>query len=140
LIEGSGLNSGFMIPQYTSAALVSENKVLAHPSSVDSIPTSADQEDHVSMGGYAARKAMNILGNAQKVIAIEMLLAAQALDFTLRSFRPGRGTMSAYECFRESVPYIENDEYLHPHIIRAVEAIRSGDLILAVERTIGELR
>jgi histidine ammonia-lyase len=139
LIEGSGLNSGFMIPQYTSAALVSENKVLAHPSSVDSIPTSADQEDHVSMGGYAARKAVSILHNTQKVMAIEMLLAAQALDFTLRSFKPGKGTMRAYECFRESVPYIANDEYLHPHIIRAVDVIKSGDLIHAVEREIGEL-
>ncbi|MDR1133476.1 MAG: histidine ammonia-lyase [Synergistaceae bacterium] len=139
LIEGSGLNSGFMIPQYTSASLVSENKVLAHPSSVDSIPTSADQEDHVSMGGYAARKAVNILGNAQKVIAIEILLAAQALDFTLRSFKPGGGTMRAYECFRESVPYIENDEYLHPHIIRALDVIKRGDLIRAVEQKIGEL-
>jgi histidine ammonia-lyase len=139
LIEGSGLNSGFMIPQYTSASLVSENKVLAHPSSVDSIPTSADQEDHVSMGGYAARKAVNILNNVQKVIAIEMLLAAQGLDFTLRLLKPGEGVFAAYKCFRASVPYIERDEYLHPLIIRSLEAIKSGELIKAVENEIGEL-
>ena len=78
LVEDSGLNSGFMIAQYTSAALVSENKVLAHPSSVDSIPTSANQEDHVSMGAFSARKALMILDNARKVLAIELFAASQA--------------------------------------------------------------
>ncbi|MDR3230806.1 MAG: histidine ammonia-lyase [Synergistaceae bacterium] len=139
LIEGSGLNSGFMIPQYTSAALVSENKVLAHPSSVDSIPTSANQEDHVSMGGYAARKAVNILENVRKVLAIEMLLAAQALDFSRLSMKPGRGTLAAHECVRGAIPYIRKDEYLHPLIERVLELTERGSVIDAVEAEIGEL-
>jgi histidine ammonia-lyase len=139
LIEDSGLNSGFMIPQYTSAALVSENKVLAHPSSVDSIPTSANQEDHVSMGGYAARKAVNILENAKKVLAIEAFLSAQALDFSRISMRPGRGTLAAHECIRGAIPHLKKDEYLHPLIERAVELIERGSLIDAVEAEIGEL-
>ena len=139
IIEDSGLNSGFMIPQYTSAALVSENKVLAHPSSVDSIPTSANQEDHVSMGAYAARKAVNILENTRKVVAIEMLLAAQALDFSRLSLKPGRGTLAAHECIRRVVPYLKKDEYLHPLIVRLLELVERGSVIDAVESEIGEL-
>ena len=139
LIEDSGINSGFMIPQYTSAALVSENKVLAHPSSVDSIPTSANQEDHVSMGAYSARKAVSILENARKVVAIEMLLAAQALDFSLASHRPGRGTLAAYECVRKSIPYIKKDGYLHPVIQCALDLTERGAVVDAVEAAIGVL-
>ncbi len=81
LTENGGLNSGFMIPQYTAASLVSENKVLAHPASVDSIPSSANQEDHVSMGTIAARKAKEILYNTTRVLAIELFAATQAIDF-----------------------------------------------------------
>ena len=139
LIEDSGLNSGFMIPQYTSAALVSENKVLAHPSSVDSIPTSANQEDHVSMGGYSARKAVAILENTRKVLSIEMLLSAQALDFSRLSLKPGRGTLAARECVRGAIPYIKKDEYLHPLIERALELTERGSIVEAVEAEIGEL-
>jgi histidine ammonia-lyase len=139
LIEDSGLNSGFMIPQYTSAALVSENKVLAHPSSVDSIPTSANQEDHVSMGGYSARKAVTILENTRKVLAIEMLLSAQALDFTLKSLKTGRGTLAAHKRVREAIPYVRKDEYFHPLIQRALALAESGGVINAVEAEIGEL-
>jgi histidine ammonia-lyase len=139
IIEDCGLNSGFMIPQYTSAALVSENKVLAHPSSVDSIPTSANQEDHVSMGGYAARKAVTILENTRKVLAIEMYLAAQALTFSLLYLKPGRGTLAAHSCIRRVVPYIRKDEYLHPLIQRAIELTERGSVVEAVESEIGEL-
>ena len=139
LIEDSGLNSGFMIPQYTSAALVSENKVLAHPSSVDTIPTSANQEDHVSMGGYSARKAINIMENTRKVLAIELLLAAQALNFSLLALKPGRGTLAAHECLRAAVPYIQKDEYLHPLILRVLELTERGDIVEAVESEIGKL-
>ena len=139
LIEDCGLNSGFMIPQYTSAALVSENKVLAHPSSVDSIPTSANQEDHVSMGGYAARKAALILQNTRKVLAIEMLLAAQALNFSLLSLKPGQGTLAAHECIRGAIPYVKKDEYLYPLIQRAIELAERGSVVTAVEHEIGEL-
>ena len=139
LIEDSGLNSGFMIPQYTSAALVSENKVLAHPSSVDSIPTSANQEDHVSMGGYSARKAVMILENTRKVLAIEMLLSAQALNFSLLALKPGRGTLAAHECIRGAIPYIRKDEFLQPLIQRAVELTERGSVVDAVEAEIGNL-
>ncbi|MCL2010284.1 MAG: histidine ammonia-lyase [Synergistaceae bacterium] len=139
LIEDCGLNSGFMIPHYTSAALVSENKVLAHPSSVDSIPTSANQEDHVSMGGYSARKAAMILENTRKVLAIEMLLSAQALNFSLLGLKPGRGTMAAHECIRGAIPYIRKDEYLHPLIQRAVELAERGSVVDAVEEAIDSL-
>jgi histidine ammonia-lyase len=139
IIEDCGLNSGFMIPQYTSAALVSENKVLAHPSSVDSIPTSANQEDHVSMGGYSARKAVAILENTRKVLAIEMLLAAQALNFSLLYLKPGRGTLAAHSSIRLVVPYLRKDEYLHPLIQRVIELTERGTVIEAVESEIGEL-
>ncbi|MDR1741327.1 MAG: aromatic amino acid lyase, partial [Synergistaceae bacterium] len=142
LTEVPGLNNGFMIPQYTSAALVSENKVLAHPSSVDSIPTSANQEDHVSMGGYAARKAAEILNNTRKVLAIEMLLAAQALDFAqAEAPRPatGRGTRAAHERIRSVVPHLGKDEYLHPLISRLVTLAESGGVVEAVEEAVGEL-
>jgi histidine ammonia-lyase len=139
IIEDSGLNSGFMIPQYTSAALVSENKVLAHPSSVDSIPTSANQEDHVSMGGYSARKAAMILENARKVLSIETLLSAQALEFSLPTHKPGRGTLAAHKCVRGVAPYIKKDEYLHPLIQSVDELTKRGALVDAVEAEIGTL-
>ena len=139
LIEGSGLNSGFMIPQYTSASLVSENKVLAHPSSVDSIPTCAFQEDHVSMGGYSARKAVEILENTRKVLAIEMFISAQGLDFSLKRDRPGRGTFAAHKYIRGSVPFIERDEFLYPLIQRTLELTSDGGLVDAVEAEVGEL-
>ncbi len=91
LTTDSGLNNGYMIAQYTAAALVSENKVLCHPASVDSIPSSGDQEDHVSMGMTAALKALDVLGNAQKVLGIEAVCAAQAIDL-LAPLEPGSGT------------------------------------------------
>ena len=90
LVEEGGLNSGFMIPQYVAAALVSENKVLAHPASVDSIPTSAGQEDHVSMGNAAGLKALRVLDNVERALAIELLAGAQAIEF-LAPLQPGRG-------------------------------------------------
>ena len=138
LMENSGVNSGFMIPQYVCAALVSENKVLAHPSSVDSIPTSANQEDHVSMGAYAARKGRTILSNAQKVIAIELLAAAQALDFS-SPLKPGKGVYGAYRLIRKKVPFLEEDVFMAPLIEEAMSLVESGEIIKAVEEEIGEL-
>jgi histidine ammonia-lyase len=138
LVEDSGLNSGFMIAQYTSAALVSENKVLAHPSSVDSIPTSANQEDHVSMGAFSARKALSILDNARKVLAIELFAASQALDFS-RLLKPGAGTVAAHDCVRSVVPYLKHDEYLHPLIERVETLLSRGAVVRAVEEAIGPL-
>jgi histidine ammonia-lyase len=111
LVNDDGLNSGFMIAQYTAAALVSENKVLAHPASVDSIPTSANKEDHVSMGTIAARKCRDIIANAEYVVAIELLCAAQALDL-FTNLKPGRGTCAAYRAIRRHVSHMEEDRVL----------------------------
>ncbi|MBO8153146.1 histidine ammonia-lyase [Thermovirga sp.] len=138
LVKNSGVNSGFMIPQYVAAALVSENKVLAHPSSVDSIPTSANQEDHVSMGMYAARKARTILENVKKVLAIELLTAAQGVDFR-KPLKLGKGTSTAYETIRARVPFVEEDEFLHPYIQEMVKMVSDGSIVKAVESEVGEL-
>lgn len=138
LAKDSGVNSGFMIPQYTAASIVSENKVLAHPSSVDSIPTSANQEDHVSMGTYAARKGRQILDNAAKVVSIELLTAAQGLEFSM-PLRPGKGTYAAYSSIRERVPFMEKDEYIHPMICESLSLVSSGTILRAVESQVGPL-
>jgi histidine ammonia-lyase len=110
LIENSGLNNGFMITQYTAASLVSENKVLCHPASVDSIPSAADQEDHVSMGTIAAVKAIKVLKNVKHIVSIELLNAAQALDFRKPSL-PGKGTKMAVDFIRKElcIPFIQCD-------------------------------
>ncbi|MDD8019381.1 MAG: histidine ammonia-lyase, partial [Bacteroidota bacterium] len=108
LTKHGGLNSGLMIAQYTAASLVSENKVLSHPASVDSIPTSANQEDHNSMGSIAAQKCWRILKNAQTVIAIEMMTAAQAIDFHA-PLKCGKGTNAAYKTIRTAIPFLEKD-------------------------------
>jgi len=119
LTKCSGVNSGFMIAQYTAASLVSENKVLAHPASVDSIPSSANQEDHVSMGSISTRKAKTILDNVRRVIAIEILTACQAIDFR-SDMKLGAFTSRCYNEIRKIVPFIEHDEPLYVHI-QAVE-------------------
>lgn len=117
LAEKGGLNSGMMILQYTTAALVSENKVLAHPVSVDSIPTSANVEDLVSMGTIAARKAREILGNVRKVLAIEFLMSCQAIDFRIKDgYKLGNGTKKTYTSVRKNVPYFANDAIYYPYI------------------------
>jgi len=138
LSSQGGLNSGLMISQYTAASLVSENKVLAHPASVDSIPTSANQEDHVSMGTTSARQCAMILENATWVIAIELLNAAQALDFH-QPLRPGPGAGAARDAVRTVVPTLEGDRVLTPDL-EAVRAIMlDGRLLAAVEIAIGPL-
>ncbi|GEM89687.1 histidine ammonia-lyase [Oceanithermus desulfurans] len=138
LAERGGLHSGLMISQYTAASLVSENKVLAHPASVDSIPTSANQEDHVSMGTTAARQARMIYENALWVLAIELASAAQALDFH-RPLEPGRGVRAAYARIRAEVPHLDRDRYLKPELARLRELIRSGELLRVVEAAVGPL-
>ncbi|MDA0690725.1 MAG: histidine ammonia-lyase [Nitrospinae bacterium] len=138
LIQEGGLNSGFMIAQYTAAALVSENKVLAHPASVDSIPTSANKEDHVSMGTIAARKAKDILENLKHVIAIELLCAAQGLDL-LTNLKPGKGTLAAYEVIRRHVSHMKTDRELSPDIETITKIIDTGDVIETVEKACGAL-
>jgi histidine ammonia-lyase len=138
LAPDGGLHSGLMISQYTAAALVSENKVLAHPASVDSIPTSANQEDHVSMGTIACRKARSILDNASWVIAIEVVSAAQALDFHA-PLAPGAGAQAAYERVRREIAHLDRDLYLRPGLERVRDLVRSGELIRSAERVVGKL-
>ncbi len=137
LATDPGLNSGFMLAQYTAASLVSENKVLAHPASVDSIPTSAGQEDHVSMGTIAARHGRDIIDNVQYVVAIELLSAAQGLEY--RELTPGRGVKAAYDFIRERVPPLDGDRSLAEDIELIRRCIRSGELVDFVEKKIGEI-
>lgn len=127
-----GLNSGMMIAQYTAASLVSENKVLAHPASVDSIPTSANQEDHVSMGMGAGIKAMQILKNVKAVIAIEYLVSSQALEF--RKFSMGKGTYAAYEKIREKIKPLEKDRPLYRDIEKIISMIDNNEILKSLDK------
>jgi histidine ammonia-lyase len=139
LTPDGGLNSGFMIPQYVAASLVSENKVLCHPASVDSIPTSAGQEDHVSMGNAAALKCWQVLANSERALAIELLAGAQAVEF-LAPLEPGDGTRAAHGAIRSLSPALVEDRPLADDIERVAEAIRSGELVGAAADAVGELR
>jgi histidine ammonia-lyase len=125
LTEDSGLNNGYMIAQYTAAALVAESKVLCHPASVDSIPSSGDQEDHVSMGMTAALKLGEVARNTQTILGIEALCAAQAIDL-LAPLKPGVGTARGHAIVRGLAPRLERDRYLAPEIEAATAAVRSG--------------
>ncbi len=138
LVKGRGLNSGLMVAQYTAAALVSENKIFSHPSTVDSISVSADQEDHVAMTPIAVHKCREILTNVGAVLAIEMMCAAQAFDFR-KPLKPGNGTRIAYEVIREHVPHLENDRVLYPDINKIAALVRDNTILNAVEAKIGEL-
>jgi histidine ammonia-lyase len=138
LTEKEGLDSGFMVAQYTAAALVSENKVLSHPASVDSIPTSANKEDHVSMGMAAALKARRIFDNALYVVAIELLCAAQGLDFR-KPLKAGVGAEAAYEMVRSRIEHLEEDRILHYDINEARDMVFSGEVLEATEKVTGEL-
>jgi len=139
LTTDGGLNSGFMIPQYVAAALVSESKSLCHPASVDSIPTSAGQEDHVSMGNASGLKAWQVLANAERVLAIELLAGAQAIEF-LAPLEPGVGAGAARDAVRALSPRLADDRPLAGDIEAVAEAIRDGSLVAAVEAATGELR
>jgi len=139
LTSDGGLNSGFMIPQYVAASLVSENKVLAHPASVDSIPTSAGQEDHVSMGNAAGLKAWQVLANCERALAIELLAGAQAVEF-LAPLEPGIGVRATRAAVRELSPRLRDDRSLAPDIEAVAIAIRDGSILAAVEAEIGQLR
>ncbi len=138
LTQNGGLNSGLMIAQYTAASLVSENKVLAHPASVDSIPTSANQEDHNSMGSIAAQKCWRILKNAQTVLAIELLTAAQAIDFHA-PLTCGKGTNVAYRTIRKHISHLDDDRILHDDIQKALELVKDESVLSSVEKAVGGL-
>jgi histidine ammonia-lyase len=127
LARNPGLDSGYMIAQVTSAALVSENKVLAHPASVDSIPSSAGREDHVSMGMTAALKARSVVENVRTCLAIEMLVAAQAIDLR-RPLRPAARVAEAHRRIREAVPHLDEDRELHRDVAAICRLVDDGAL------------
>jgi len=139
LVSDGGLNSGFMIAQYAAAALVSENKVLSHPACVDSIPTSANKEDHVSMGTISARKCREVVKNTENVIAIEFLCAAQALDL-FTNLKPGEGSLAAYRAIRAAIPHLDQDRVMNTDINTLVDLMRSGQITDAVEAAVGTLQ
>ncbi|MFQ6078666.1 MAG: histidine ammonia-lyase [Thermodesulfobacteriota bacterium] len=139
LVPDGGINSGFMIAQYTAAALVSENKVLSHPACVDSIPTSANKEDHVSMGTISARKCRDVVRNSEHVIAIELLCGAQAMDL-FTNMKPGEGTRVAYRIIRDAVQPLEKDRVLSEDIETTVNLVRDGTILKGVEGVIGPLQ
>jgi histidine ammonia-lyase len=138
LAPHTGLDSGFMIAQVSAAALVSENKVLAHPASVDSIPSSAGKEDHVSMGSISARKAARVVEHVRQGLAIEILVAAQGLDLRL-PLKPGRGVLAAHAAVRERVTTLTGDRPLYRDIARVAELITARTLVARASDAVGAL-
>lgn len=139
LIPNGGINSGFMMPQYASAALVNENKILCYPGIVDSIPVSAGQEDDCSMGTNAALKIIRIIRNTRYVLAIELMMGAQAMEFK-KGRLPGTGSLAAYGLIRESVPYIRKDTVMYPYVEKIQQLIKDGSLVNSVEAAVGRLQ
>lgn len=139
LMKDTGLNSGFMLPQYTAAALVNVNKTLCTPASVDSIPTSLGQEDHVSMGANSALKAWRIMDNAETVLAIEMMCAAQAMDYRAEH-SPGLGPRAAHATVRKVIGYAEQDRLFGEDIKKSLDLLRSQRVLRAVEHEVGLLK
>jgi histidine ammonia-lyase len=138
LVESSGLNSGFMMAQISAAALVAETRVLASPASVESIPTSGNKEDFVSMGWYAAVKAAQVVERLATILGLELLCAAQGLDF-LQPLRPGRGAARAHDIIRQAAPHLTADRVLRPDLDRVLALIEDGALLGAVEAAVGPL-
>ncbi len=135
LTRHGGLNSGFMILQYTAAALATENKVLSHPASVDTIPTSANVEDHVSMGMTAALKLREVLDNVERILAIELMAAAQGIDFRRQAIGAdkvlGRGTRGVYALLRQHVPFIETDTLMAGYVEAVRQLVAEGRVVAA---------
>jgi len=127
LTRHSGLDSGYMLLQYTAAALVTDNQLLAMPASVHSLPTSADQEDHNSMGWHSAQRARQVASNVEAILALEALGAAQGIDL-LSPLRPGKLTAQAHAAIREQVPPLDHDRVLQPEIEAAIDLVRGGTL------------
>ncbi|MBC8170789.1 MAG: histidine ammonia-lyase [Anaerolineae bacterium] len=138
LTKNGGLNSGFMLVQYTAAALATESKILAHPASVDSIPTSANVEDHVSMGCTAALKMRRVAKNVERILAIELMSAAQGIDFRREihgAAAPlGQGTQPVYDLIRQHVPFIEADTVMYKYMEAVRQLVASGQIVEAIER------
>ncbi len=143
LTQHGGLNSGFMIVQYTAAALATENKVLAHPASADTIPTSANVEDHVSMGVTAGLQSRQVNDNVERILAMELMAAAQGIDFRRQKLGPaarlGQGTGPAYALIRERVPFIERDTVLHGYVEAVRELVASGELVRRVNGVVEDV-
>ena len=139
LISGKGLNTGLMVAQYSQAALVSENKILASPASVDSIPVSANQEDHVSMGTISARKCSDIIKNSQMVLAVEFLVAAQAFEWR-KPLQPSKANLAAFETIRKVSQKIDDDREYYRDIDQVTKIVRDYSIISNVEKEIGELK
>jgi histidine ammonia-lyase len=137
LAPAAGTNSGYMLAQYTAASLVSENKVLAHPSSVDTIPTSGNQEDHVSMGWTSMRKLRDVVRNVRSVLAVEMVCAAQAIDLRADTAAPSPAVAAAHAVLREHVPAMNVDREVAPQLA-AVDALLP-ELVAAAEGVAGSL-
>jgi histidine ammonia-lyase len=133
LTKQGGLNSGFMILQYTAAALATENKVFAHPASVDTIPTSANVEDHVSMGATAAIKLRSVLDNVERILSIELMSAAQGVDFRKQVIgeekQLGEGTRGVYALIRERVPFIEADTVMYEYMESVRQLVSDGKIV-----------
>ena len=141
LVEGGGLNSGFMLAQYVAAALAADNKVLAHPDGVGSLPTSADQEDHISNSMNAARHAWQILRKVERVVGIELVTAAQALDFRLKAdphVKLGAGTAAAHTRVRQDIAHLERVRLMYLDLDRGAELVRSGEIVRAVEEALDQ--
>src|SRR5258708_37885001 len=138
LMKDTGLNSGFMLPQYTAAALASENKICAHAASVDSSPSSLGQEDHVSMGAISATKLLEVVKNAETVLAIELMSAAQALDF-IHPLKAGEGVEAVHTEFRKHISFAESDRLFHDDIQVARRFLQSRKVMQAAESAVGEL-
>ena len=139
LVKNPGVNSGFMITQYAAAAIASENKILAHPASVDSIPSCENQEDFVSMGTIAARTARDIVENSRRIVATEIMAAVQAIDFRKEEgFKLGKATQVAYDKVRETVAFIENDKdiEIYDELEKMTEILVDGSLLHAVEEAV----
>lgn len=138
LTKGAGMFSGMMLAQYTAGALCCESRILSHPAATGSIPAAADQEDFVSMGMTTALKTKQIIKNAQAVLGIELMAAAQAMDFR-RPLKAGAGTEAAYEVIRNHVEFLDEDRPLHTDINRMAELVESGEILAAVEKAVGKL-
>jgi histidine ammonia-lyase len=142
LVQHGGLNSGFMLTQYTAASLASENKVLAHPASADTIPSSANVEDHVSMGPAAARQAKQIVDNVERILALELFAAAQGIDFRRQVLGPearlGHGTAPAYDLIRQHVPFLDLDTVMYPHIEAVRKLVASGEFVARARTSLKE--
>ena len=137
LLKETGLNSGMMIPQYTTAALASENKGLCFPASADSIPTSLGQEDHVSMGSISARKALRVIDNVEKILGIELLYATQAMDFHA-PLQSGKILNAVYSRIREVIPPLEKDRILYEDMETAIDLVKEGSLLALAEQVAQE--